>query len=155
MILFTNRVNPVLSFPVIFACRCKRPARKNLKKETLAAGYKSKDEMYTVTFNFEQKGLAPVTLDNVEAGQSLLELALTNDIDLHHNCGGVCACTTCHLYVEKGMEFLEELSDREEDFIDRAINPRLNSRLGCQSLLLDGSGEIEVTLPDQTQFLGE
>ena len=111
--------------------------------------------MYKVKLNFEQKGLEPVTFENVEAGQSLLELALKNDIELHHNCGGVCACTTCHLYVEKGMEFIDELSDREEDFIDRAANPRLNSRLGCQSLLLDGSGEIEVTLPDQTQFLGE
>jgi 2Fe-2S ferredoxin len=111
--------------------------------------------MYTIKFNFEQKDLAPVVLSNIESGQSLLEIALKNDIELHHNCGGVCACTTCHLYVEKGLEHIDELSDREEDFIDRAINPRLNSRLGCQSLLLDGSGEIEVTLPDQTQFLGE
>jgi ferredoxin, 2Fe-2S len=111
--------------------------------------------MYTVKFNFEQKGLEPVTLEQVEPGQSLLEIALTNDIDLHHNCGGVCACTTCHLYIEKGMEHIDELSDREEDFIDRAISPKLNSRLGCQSLLLDGIGLIEVTLPDQTQFLGE
>jgi 2Fe-2S ferredoxin len=111
--------------------------------------------MYTVKFNFEEKGLQPVTFENVEAGQSLLELALSNDIDLHHNCGGVCACTTCHLYIEKGMEHIDELSDREEDFIDRAANPKLNSRLGCQSLLLDGEGEIEVTLPDQSQFLGE
>lgn len=114
-----------------------------------------KDLMYTVKFNFEQKGLEPVTLTNVEPGQSLLELALKNDIELHHNCGGVCACTTCHLYVESGMDHIDEISDREEDFIDRAVNPRLNSRLGCQSLLLDGDGEIEVTLPDQTQFLGE
>ena len=111
--------------------------------------------MYTIKFNFEQKDLEPVVLSNIESGQSLLEVVLKNDIELHHNCGGVCACTTCHLYVEKGMEYIDELSDREEDFIDRAMNPRLNSRLGCQSLLLDGSGEIEVTLPDQTQFLGE
>ena len=109
----------------------------------------------SVKFNFEQKDLAPVTLEKVEDGQSLLELALKNDIELHHNCGGVCACTTCHLYVEKGMEFLEELSDREEDFIDRAVSPKLNSRLGCQSLINEGAGTIEVTIPDQTQFLGE
>ncbi|MBI3139138.1 MAG: 2Fe-2S iron-sulfur cluster binding domain-containing protein [Sphingobacteriales bacterium] len=111
--------------------------------------------MYTIKFNFEQKGLEPLILTNVEPGQSILEIALKNDIDLHHNCGGVCACTTCHLYVEKGMDYIDELSDREEDFIDRALNPRLNSRLGCQSLLMEGEGEIEVTLPDQTQFLGE
>ena len=111
--------------------------------------------MYTITFKFEQKGLVPVTLNNIEPDQSILEVALKNDIDLHHNCGGVCACSTCHLYVNEGDNFVEELSDKEEDFIDRAINPRLNSRLGCQCILLNGNGNIMVTLPDQTQFLGE
>lgn len=111
--------------------------------------------MYTVNFNFEQKGLEPVIFENTEPGQTLLEIALKNDIELHHNCGGVCACTTCHLYITEGMEYIDELSDREEDFIDRAVNPRLNSRLGCQSLLLEGKGSIKIMLPDQTQFLGE
>lgn len=111
--------------------------------------------MYTITFNFEQKGLLPITLSNIDPDQSLLEVALKNDIELHHNCGGVCACSTCHLYINKGETLVEELSDKEEDFIDRAVNPRLNSRLGCQCILLQGSGEINVTLPDQTQFLGE
>ena len=111
--------------------------------------------MYTITYKFEQKGLAPVTLEGIESGQSLLEVALTNDIELHHNCGGVCACSTCHLYLEQGEDLVEELTDREEDFIDRAVNPRLNSRLGCQCVLQEGGGHIVVTLPDQTQFLGE
>ena len=111
--------------------------------------------MYTITFKFEQKGVEPVTLTGIEPDQSILEVALKNDIELHHNCGGVCACSTCPLYGDKGDEFLEELSDREEDFIDRAVSPRLNSRLGCQCVLQEGSGEISVTLPDQTQFLGE
>ena len=112
--------------------------------------------MYSITFKFEEKGLAPITLENIAADQSILEIALNNDIDLHHNCGGVCACSTCHLYLEKGEEFVDEISDKEEDFIDRAINPRLNSRLGCQCVLFEGeSGDIVVTLPDQSQFLGE
>lgn len=111
--------------------------------------------MYTIKINFEQPGLKPVTLQNVDPGQSLLEVCLKNDIELHHNCGGVCACSTCHIYVQKGEDYLEELTDKEEDFIDRAVNPRLNSRLGCQCVLQEDSGEIEITLPDQTQFLGE
>ncbi len=111
--------------------------------------------MYTIKFKFEEKGREEITVTGIEADQSLLEVALKNNIELHHNCGGVCACSTCHVYVEKGEDYLEELSDKEEDFIDRAINPRLNSRLGCQCVLLDGSGEVEVKLPDQTQFLGE
>ena len=111
--------------------------------------------MYNVTFKFEQKGLEPVTIKDIEPGFSVLEVALKNDIELHHNCGGVCACSTCHVYLEKGEDAVEELSDKEEDFIDRAVNPRLNSRLGCQCVLQEGTGEIIVTLPDQTQFLGE
>jgi 2Fe-2S ferredoxin len=111
--------------------------------------------MYTIKINFEQRGLAPVTLSDIEPDQSLLEVCLDNDIELHHNCGAVCACSTCHIYVNKGMDYLEELSDKEEDFIDRAVNPRINSRLGCQCVLQDDDGEVEITLPDQTQFLGE
>jgi len=111
--------------------------------------------MYTITFKFEQKGLTPITLSNIEPDQSLLEVALNNNIDLHHNCGGVCACSTCHLYIEKGDICLAALTDEEEDFIDRAVCPKINSRLGCQCILQSGKGEIEVTLPDQTQFLGE
>ena len=111
--------------------------------------------MYSIKVNFEQKGLDTVVLENIEADQSLLEVMLDNGIELHHNCGAVCACSTCHLYVNKGMEHLAELSDKEEDFIDRAVSPRIESRLGCQCELQNGSGVIEITLPDQTQFLGE
>ena len=112
--------------------------------------------MYTINFKFEQKGIEPRTIENVEAGQSILEVALDNNIELHHNCGMVCACSTCHLYLEKGEEFVPDLSDKEEDFIDRARNPRLNSRLGCQCVLDEGkSGVIEVTLPDQSLIHGD
>lgn len=96
-----------------------------------------------------------LTFEDVEPDQSILEVALKNDIKLHHNCGGVCACSTCHVYVEKGEDFLPELTDKEEDFIDRAVTPRLNSRLSCQCILQEEEGEVVVTLPDQTQFLGE
>ena len=111
--------------------------------------------MYNIKINFEQKGKTPVTINNIEPELSLLEVCLNNHIELHHNCGAVCACSTCHIYVNKGMNYLEELSDKEEDFIDRAISPRINSRLGCQCVLQEDNGEIEITLPDQSQFLGE
>lgn len=111
--------------------------------------------MYTITIKFEQKGLEPVVFTDITPDQSILEVALTHDINLHHNCGGVCACSTCHLYVESGEDYLEELTDKEEDFIDRAVNPRINSRLGCQCVLHPGEGHVTVTLPDQSQFFGE
>jgi 2Fe-2S ferredoxin len=111
--------------------------------------------MYTVNIQFEQKNLSPIVIKSVNEGESLLEVCLDNGIELHHNCGAVCACSTCHLYIDKGSEHIQELSDKEEDFIDRAVNPRINSRLGCQCVLEKGSGEIFITVPDQTQFLGE
>ena len=111
--------------------------------------------MYTIKIRFEQKGVESVLLSNIEKDQSLLEVCLNNNIELHHNCGAVCACSTCHIYVDTGTDYLEELSDKEEDFIDRAVNPRINSRLGCQCVLQSGNGDVEITLPDQTQFLGE
>jgi 2Fe-2S ferredoxin len=111
--------------------------------------------MYTINFKFEQKGLSPITIENCEADDSILEIALKNNIQLHHNCGGVCACSTCHIYLEQGEEFVEELTDKEENFIDRARNPKLNSRLSCQCVLQDGQGTLEVTIPDQTLIHGE
>lgn len=111
--------------------------------------------MYNITFRFEQKGLETITIPHAPVDDSILEIALKNNIHLHHNCGGVCACSTCHVYVDGGEDFLEEITDREEDFIDRARNPRLNSRLGCQCVLLSGSGNIEVTIPDQSLIHGE
>jgi 2Fe-2S ferredoxin len=111
--------------------------------------------MYNITFRFEQKGLEPIIITSANQEDSILEVALMNDINLHHNCGGVCACSTCHVYVQKGEDLLQELSDKEEDFIDRAVNPRLNSRLGCQCVLQPGGGTVEVLVPDQSQFLGE
>ena len=112
--------------------------------------------MYRITYKFEQKGLEPITLDNIAPDQSVLEVALDNGIELHHNCGMVCACSTCHVYLEEGEDFIPEISDREEDFIDRARNPRINSRLGCQCILDPGqSGHITVTLPDQSLIHGD
>lgn len=110
--------------------------------------------MATVKFTFEDKDLKPVTVENVEEGYSVLEIAEDNGVHLNHNCGGVCACSTCHVYIEKGEDFLEEITDKEEDFIDRAINPRLESRLGCQSVILDNDAIIEVQIPDQKQIIG-
>jgi 2Fe-2S ferredoxin len=107
--------------------------------------------IFKIKINFEEAGKEPVEL-NIAKGDSVLDVCMDNGIELQHNCGGVCGCSTCHVYVNKGMEHLQEISDKEEDFIDRAVNPRINSRLGCQCVVING--DIEVTLPDQSQFLG-
>jgi len=110
--------------------------------------------MAVVTFHFEDKSLASKTVEDAEKGFSLLDIAEDNDIHLNHNCGAVCACSTCHVYVENGNDSLAEITDREEDFIDRAINPRLESRLGCQCVILEDDAEIEVIIPDQSGIIG-
>jgi len=110
--------------------------------------------MYTIHFTFEEKDKAPKTVSS-PPGDTLLEVALKNDIHLHHNCGGVCACSTCHIYLEKGEDYVDEITDKEEDFVDRARNPKLSSRLACQCLLDEGDGDVEVMIPDQSVILGE
>ncbi len=91
---------------------------------------------------------------DAEEGHSILEALLVKDIHLNHNCGGVCACTTCHIYLHKGEELVEEISDKEEDYIDRARQPTLESRLSCQCVILEEEGEIELTIPDQSDIIG-
>ena len=105
--------------------------------------------MYTITFNFEQKGLLPITLSNIDPDQSLLEVALKNDIELHHNCGGVCACSTCHVKITAGLECFTEASEDELDQLDEARDTSLESRLGCQARLtkVPLSGKVEIVIP--------
>lgn len=110
--------------------------------------------MARIHFQFEDKNLAPFTAENINADLSILEVTELVDVHLNHNCGGVCACSTCHIYVEKGDKFLEEISEKEEDFIDRARNPRIESRLACQCIILDADAEITVTIPDQSGIIG-
>jgi len=107
-------------------------------------------QVFTVEFVFDQAGLEPRVVQAVE-GDSILDICEDNGIDLHHNCGGVCACSTCHVYIEAGMEHLPEITEKEEDYVDRAINPRLESRLGCQCKV---GGPIKVRIPDQRMMIG-
>lgn len=110
--------------------------------------------MSTILFRFENPSLSPKKIVTKAKGYSILELTEDHDIHLNHNCGGVCACSTCHIYVDKGADFLEEISEKEEDFVDRARNPKLESRLACQCIILDEDADVEVTIPDQSGIIG-
>jgi len=106
--------------------------------------------VYPVHFTFVEADKESVTVKAAE-GESILDLAEENGIHLNHNCGGVCACSTCHVYIEDGMDNLPEMTDKEEDFVDRADNPRIESRLGCQCLVM---GPVTVRIPDQSGIIG-
>ena len=110
--------------------------------------------MAKITFKFEDKSKETKVVENVEAGFTIQEVTEDNDIHLNHNCGCVCACSTCHVYIDSGEDKLQEITDKEEDFIDRAIDPRIESRLACQCIILDEDAEIEVLIPDQEQIIG-
>jgi len=108
--------------------------------------------MATITFKFEEKGKQPETYE-IFQGESILDVALDNNIPLNHNCGGVCGCSTCHVYVENGEELFPEMSDREEEYVDRARDPKYNSRLACQCKL-SKDGDLVVVIPDQSGIIG-
>jgi 2Fe-2S ferredoxin len=79
-------------------------------------------------------------------GESLLEIAVEHGIGIEHACGGVCACSTCHIYVEQGMDQLSEAEESEEDRVEEAPGLQRNSRLSCQCELV-GDGPIVVRVP--------
>lgn len=79
-------------------------------------------------------------------GQNLLEVALLADINVEHACGGVCACSTCHIYVEEGMQYLSEATEAEEDRVEEAPGLQRNSRLSCQCII-ERDGPIKVRVP--------
>ena len=77
---------------------------------------------------------------------SILDIALANGIDIDHSCGGVCACSTCHVIVRKGMNSTSEMSDGEQDELQYAPGQTPNSRLSCQTVA-DGSEDLIVEVP--------
>jgi 2Fe-2S ferredoxin len=81
----------------------------------------------------------------VPAGTSILDAAGAARADLPSNCGGVCACTTCHVWVEQGLDSLSGIEDREDDKLQEAVGLSPRSRLACQARL--GSEDVVVRIP--------
>ncbi len=79
-------------------------------------------------------------------GEHLLEVADEHGINIEHACGAVCACSTCHVYIERGMDQLSEPSEAEEDRVEEAPGLQRNSRLSCQCHI-EGDGPIVVRVP--------
>lgn len=76
--------------------------------------------------------------------ESILDVALNNNIHLEHACGGSCACTTCHVIVVEGDKNLSEPDDDELDRLEMAAGLTLRSRLGCQAVV---HGDVTVEIP--------
>jgi 2Fe-2S ferredoxin len=98
--------------------------------------------------------LDPAKLPAHHTGQpgSILDLALANGVDLDHACGGVCACSTCHVIVRQGRDACNEPSEEEEDRLDEAYGVTPLSRLACQCVP-NGSHDVVVEVPSWNRNL--
>jgi len=83
-----------------------------------------------------------------EAGETICDAALRNDIEIEHACEKSCACTTCHVYVREGLESLNENTEDEDDMLDKAWGLDPDSRLSCQAVVTDK--DLVVELPKYT-----
>lgn len=83
----------------------------------------------------------------VKEGTPVLDAALDNNIKIDHNCGGNCACSTCHIVVEQGFDSLNEMSEDEEDMLDEAEGLTDTSRLACQAKV---TRDLIVRIPEKS-----
>ena len=91
---------------------------------------------------------------DVPAGTTILQAAKAVGAPQGDRCGGVCACSTCHVYVTRGFDHAGEIEDEEFDILDKAFDVRATSRLGCQARV---QGDVDVEISDESfqAFLDE
>lgn len=83
-----------------------------------------------------------------QPGETILEVAKRNDIEIEHACEMSCACTTCHVVVREGFDSLPESDELEDDMLDKAWGLEHESRLSCQAVIQDE--ELTVEIPKYT-----
>ncbi|GGB01233.1 ISC system 2Fe-2S type ferredoxin [Agarivorans gilvus] len=77
-------------------------------------------------------------------GETVLNVALRDGIDIEHACEKSCACTTCHVIVREGFDSLEESDELEDDMLDKAWGLEPESRLSCQAVVADEDLVVEI-----------
>ena len=104
--------------------------------------------MTSVTFIDAQGAARIVAADD---GATLMETAVRNAIPgIEAECGGACACATCHVYVDEGwQDRLPPPQSMEEDMLDFAYDVRPNSRLACQIRIRPELDGLVVTTPER------
>lgn len=107
---------------------------------------------YKITVLYEGEpheiSVDPARIPYGRTGQpgSILDICEGHDIPLEHTCGGVCACSTCHVIVRKGIDSCNEATDDELDQLEEAPGITMQSRLGCQCVP-NGTMDIVVEVP--------
>ena len=98
-----------------------------------------------ITYNDEKHTV------EVQNGLTVMEGAVQNDIPgIDADCGGGMACATCHVYVKDGwFNKIPKKEDGEDDMLDMAFEPKINSRLSCQIIVSDELDGLEVNIPSK------
>ena len=88
---------------------------------------------------------------DAEIGATVMETAIRNAVPgIEAECGGACACATCHVYVDEAWQAKTgEASPMEQDMLDFAFDVRPNSRLSCQIKVSDDLDGLVVTTPER------
>jgi 2Fe-2S ferredoxin len=112
--------------------------------------------MPKVTFKnpVKLKVIEPLTVE-AKPGTTLLEIAEEHGARVGHACGGNLACSTCHVYVEQGLDSLGEIADKENDIMDKAFDVRPESRLACQCKVAGDDVVVEITEESHRAWLDE
>ncbi len=80
-------------------------------------------------------------------GWRVMEIIRDHGLPIKAECGGCCACATCHVYVDEGWrDRLYPMRDDEQDALDLAPAVQDNSRLSCQILMSEALDGLKVTL---------
>ena len=96
----------------------------------------------------------PLTVE-VKQGESILDAAEGCGARVGHACGGNLACSTSHVWVHAGLDSLPEVTDKENDIMDKAFDVRPESRLGCQARLAEEDVVVEITEESLRAWLDE
>ena len=91
----------------------------------------------------------------VSPGTTLLDAAEKAGAKVGHSCGGVCGCSTCHIWIRKGLQSLSEQRDDELDRLDMGFDVRPYSRLSCQTEVGAEEVLVEITEESLTAYLDE
>jgi 2Fe-2S ferredoxin len=117
------------------------------------------EKKYSITFRLAGKAEQTIEIDPAHIPTaatglpaSILDIAMGSDIDIDHACGGVNACSTCHVVVKKGLSSCNESTDEEEDQLDKAPGLTPQSRLACQCVA-NGNEDLVVEVPNWNRNL--
>jgi len=104
--------------------------------------------MPTLTFLPNEEHCPEGAVIEAETGETIIEAALRNGIEIEHACEMSCACTTCHVVVRDGFDSLEPSDELEDDMLDKAGGLEPASRLSCQAVV--GEEDLIIEIPKYT-----